>query len=56
MKEGDEESEEEDDDVSIEHEFQKATKAMCIDGDASLHSSHCQLKQWAREVNGVDSW
>jgi hypothetical protein len=33
---------------------------MCIDGGASLHSSHRQLKQWAREVNAVepavDSW
>jgi hypothetical protein len=33
---------------------------MCIDGGASLHSSHCQLKQWALEVNAgepaADSW
>jgi hypothetical protein len=24
---------------------------MCVDGGASLHSSHRQLKQWAREIN-----
>ena len=42
---------EEDDGESSEQEFQKATEAMCIDGGASLHSSHRQLKQWAREVN-----
>ena len=23
---------------------------MCVDGGALLHTSHCQLKQWAREV------
>jgi hypothetical protein len=37
-----------------EQEFQKATDALCIDGGASLHSSHRQLKQWAREVNAVE--
>jgi hypothetical protein len=26
---------------------------MCGDGGASLHSSHRQLKQWAREINVV---
>ena len=37
-----------------EKEFHKATDALCIDGGASLHSSHCQLKRWAREVNVVE--
>lgn len=36
-----------------EQEFRKATEAMCIDGGASLHSSHRQLKRWAREVNAA---
>jgi hypothetical protein len=36
-----------DDDESSEHEFQKATEVLCVDGGASLHSSHYQLKQWA---------
>jgi hypothetical protein len=27
---------------------------MCIDGGASLHSSHHQLKQWAREINAAE--
>src|SRR3990170_7533096 len=27
---------------------------MCIDEGASLHSSHRQLKQWAREVNAAE--
>jgi hypothetical protein len=27
---------------------------MCIDGGASLHSSHRQLKQWAHEVNAAE--
>src|SRR3954467_14500310 len=26
---------------------------MCVDGGASLHGSHQQLKEWAREVNAV---
>ena len=33
------------DDESGEHEFQKATEAMCIDDGALLHTSHRQLKQ-----------
>ena len=32
------------DDESGEQEFQKATDAMCVDGGASLHTSHCRLK------------
>jgi hypothetical protein len=28
--------------------------AMCVDGGASLHSSHRQLKQWIREVNAAE--
>src|SRR3989337_3936994 len=27
---------------------------MCVDGGASLHSSHHQLKQWAREINATE--
>jgi len=27
---------------------------MCVDGGASLHSSHRQLKQWAREINAAE--
>lgn len=27
---------------------------MCVDGGASLHSSHRQLKQWAREINATE--
>jgi hypothetical protein len=54
-KEGDDGSEgEEDDDETSEQEFQKATDAMCVDGGASLHSSHRQLKQWAHEVNAAE--
>ena len=30
------------------------TNALCIDGGASLHSSHCQLKKWVREVNTLE--
>ena len=29
-------------------------KAMCIDGGASLDTSHPQLKQWAREVTAAE--
>src|SRR5215216_2444085 len=51
-KEGDDDHEE--DDESGEYEFQKAIEAMCIDGGTSLHSSHRQLKQWAREINATE--
>ena len=27
---------------------------MCVDGGASLHTSHRQLKQWAREITVVE--
>jgi hypothetical protein len=27
---------------------------MCVNGGASLHSSHRQLKQWAREINATE--
>ena len=37
-----------------EQEFQKATDALCIDGGASLHASHRQLKRWAGEINAVE--
>jgi hypothetical protein len=53
-KEEGDEDDDEDEDESSEQESQKATKAMCIDGGASLHSSHRQLKQWAREVNAAE--
>ena len=39
-----EDDDHDEDDESGEHEFQKATKAMCVDGGASLHTSHRQLK------------
>ena len=26
-----------------------------MDGGASLHTSHCQLKQWVREVNAAEA-
>ena len=49
-----EDDDHDEDDESGEHEFQKATEAMCIDGGASLHTSHRQLKQWAREITAVE--
>ena len=33
-----------DDDETDEQEFQKATEVLCVDGGASLHTSHRQLK------------
>jgi hypothetical protein len=36
-----------DEEETSEQEFQKATDALCIDGGASLHTSHRQLKRWA---------
>ena len=27
---------------------------MCVDGGASLHTSHRQLKQWAREITTTE--
>lgn len=38
------------DDYSSHHEFQRATDMMCLEGGASIHYSHRQLKKWAREV------
>lgn len=43
----------EDEDGS-ENEFQNAVEAICVDGGASLHFSHRQLKQWIREVNAAE--
>ena len=43
-----------DDEETDEQEFQKATEVMCVDGGASLHASHRQLKQWVREVNAAE--
>ena len=40
----DDESDEGDEEEPSEQESQKATDALCIDGGASLHSSHCKLK------------
>lgn len=37
-----------------EQEFHRAADALCIDGGASLHSSHRQHKRWARQVNVVE--
>ena len=34
-----------DEEETSEQEFQKATDALCIDGGASLHTSHRQLKR-----------
>ena len=44
--EDEDEDEDMDDDEADEQEFQKATVVLCIDGGASLHASHRQLKQW----------
>ena len=49
-----EDDDHDEDDESGDHEFQKATEAMCVDGGASLHISHRQLKQWAREITAVE--
>lgn len=38
------ESDRGDEEETSKHEFQKATNALCIDGGASLHSSHRQPK------------
>ena len=27
---------------------------MCVDGGASLHTSHCQLKQWVCEITAAE--
>ena len=45
-----EDDDHDEDDESGEPEFQKAAEAMCVDDGASLHTSHQQLKQWAREL------
>ena len=42
------------DDESGEQEFQKAIEAMCVDGGASLHTSHHKLKQWAHEITAME--
>ena len=47
-------SDEGNEEETSEHEFQKATDALCIDGGASLHTSLCELKRWAREINVVE--
>ncbi|KAI5006874.1 hypothetical protein ZWY2020_042086 [Hordeum vulgare] len=50
--------EEEDDDCpdddSSDHKFHNATDMMCLEGGASLHSSHRQLRKWAREVTAAE--
>ena len=50
----DDESNRGDEEETSEQEFQKATDAMCIDEGASLHTSRCRLKRWAREVNAME--
>jgi hypothetical protein len=52
-KKEDDEDDDEDGDGS-EQEFQNAVNAMCVDGGASLHSLHRQLKQWIRDVNAEE--
>ena len=49
-----EDDDHDEDDESGEQEFQKATEAMCVDGGASLHTSHRRLKQWAREITAAE--
>ena len=49
----DDESDGGNEEETSEQEFQKATNALRIDGGASLHTSHRQLKRWAQEVNAV---
>ena len=44
VKKNPEEDDHEENDESGDQEFQKATEAMCVDGGASLHTSHRQLK------------
>ena len=52
--EDDDDDEDMDDDETDEQEFQKATEVLCVDGGASLHTSHRQLKQWVQEVNAAE--
>ena len=47
-------SDEGNEEETSQQEFQKATDALCIDGGASLHTSHRQLKRWAWEVNAME--
>ena len=42
--EDDDDDEDMDDVETSEQEFQKATEVLCVDGGASLHTSHRQLK------------
>src|SRR3954464_1727596 len=52
--EDDDGDEDMDDAKTSEQEFQKATEVLCVDGGASLHTSHPKLKQGVREVNAAD--
>ena len=52
--EDDGDDEDMDDEETDEQEFQKATEVLCVDGGASLHASHRQLKQCVREVNAAE--
>ena len=52
--EDDDDDEDMDDDETDEQEFQKAIEVLCVDGGASLHTSHRQLKLWVREVNAAE--
>ena len=47
-------SDEGNEEETSEQGFQKATDDLCIDGGASLHASHRQLKRWAREINAME--
>src|SRR3954467_6228622 len=52
--EDDDNDEDMEDPETSEQEFQKATEVLCVDGGASLHASHHQLKRWVREVNAAE--
>src|SRR4051812_30582429 len=53
-KDEDDDDEDMDEAETSEQEFQKAIEVLCVDGGASLHASHRQLKQWAQEVNAAE--
>src|SRR3954464_550408 len=53
-KDEDNDDEDMEDPETSEQEFQKATEVLCVDGGASLHASHHQLKRWVREVNAAE--
>src|SRR3954462_1587421 len=52
--EDDDDDEDMEDPETSEQEFQKATEVLCVDGGASLHASHHQLKRSVQEVNAAE--